>query len=430
MSFPSTPPRSVMVVDDSAVQRRHAAELCRQAGVSEIHEAGDGVQALTLLAGMENKPALLILDLEMPTMDGIQLMEKLARAHPEVPVIIASSREPALLNSVRELGVVLGLAVIDVMSKPLQYDVLRAAIGRDVVRQIRRTPVNIVPVSCEELQTAIDSGAIEPHFHPQIDMRNGAVSGFEVLARWRHPVHGMVAPDQFIATAEQYQLIHPLTMRLFESALSQAALWGAAGLKCSLAVNLSPLLFSRRELLQEICQVQERLRVPPERIVLEVTESSVMKDLGMALSMLSSLRLRGFGIACDDYGTGFSSMQQLAMIPFTELKLDRSYVHGAHTRPSAQVLVRSALELATRLELNTVAEGIEHQADWQLLQELGCAVGQGWLVSRPMPAAEVPNWVRQFNERRAEFASEHGPKPRPRRPAAGGKRSSRPRAAR
>jgi EAL domain-containing protein (putative c-di-GMP-specific phosphodiesterase class I) len=171
----------------------------------------------------------------------------------------------------------------------------------------------------------------------------------------------------------------------------------------SVAINLSPLLLESADLLQEISSLQQCYDLRAERVVLEITETSLMRDLSVALAVLTRLRLRGFGLSLDDYGTGFSSMQQLARIPFTELKIDRSFVHGVHERESVQVMLRSALEMAKRLGLNTVAEGVESEQDLQLLREYGCTFVQGWLLGKAMPAAELAGWSKGHEERRQDL---------------------------
>jgi EAL domain-containing protein (putative c-di-GMP-specific phosphodiesterase class I) len=165
------------------------------------------------------------------------------------------------------------------------------------------------------------------------------------------------------------------------------------------------LLLNRSELLDEIASLQQTHEVPAENIVLEVTETSLVRELGVALGLLTRLRLRGFGVSLDDYGTGFSSMQQLARIPFTELKIDRSFVHGAHARESLQVILRSALELANELGLSTVAEGIENMEDWRLLQEYGCSLGQGWLIAKSMSADEFVPWMKKHEAHKRALCS-------------------------
>jgi EAL domain-containing protein (putative c-di-GMP-specific phosphodiesterase class I) len=159
-------------------------------------------------------------------------------------------------------------------------------------------------------------------------------------------------------------------------------------------VNVSPVLLERAGLVQEITDMALQHGVAPDQVVLELTEGSLMTQISTALGVLARLRLKGFGLSIDDYGTGYSSMQQLARAPFTELKIDRSFVHGAHRRKSLRVILQSALDMARQLDLCTVAEGIESMADWRLLQDMGCSVGQGWLIARPMEGDALLPWTR------------------------------------
>src|SRR5690606_36511480 len=186
----------------------------------------------------------------------------------------------------------------------------------------------------------------------------------------------------------------PLTLSIADQACAQAAQWNKRGLRLSMAINLSPQLLDADQFVDDICVLIERHAVRADQIVWEITESSVVANLGAALGVLARLRLKGFGLSLDDYGTGFSSMQQLARMPFTELKVDRSFVHGASQRKHLRVILQSALDMANRLNLVTVAEGVERQEDWRLLQEYGCSLGQGYLVARPMPGKELPVWLR------------------------------------
>jgi len=393
---------SALVVEDSALQRGHAADLCREFGITRVEEASNGQEALALLEVLSPHPDLLIVDLEMPTMDGAELLEHLARRGISIPIIIASSRGSALLNSVQDMGSAVGLHVVAALKKPLQIGTLREALG-NINRVKQRLPKQTkkLPIEASVLRAAIDAGEIVVHYQPKVDIVTGNVRGLEALARWQHPTLGLVPPDEFIELAEKNDLIHELTMQVMNQALFQTAVWNMYGLDLSIAINVSPLLLNRSELLDEIASLQQTHEVPAENIVLEVTETSLVRELGVALSLLTRLRLRGFGVSLDDYGTGFSSMQQLARIPFTELKIDRSFVHGAHARESLQVILRSALELANELGLNTVAEGIEDIEDWRLLQGYGCTLGQGWLIAKPMSADEFVPWLKKYEAHKA-----------------------------
>jgi EAL domain-containing protein (putative c-di-GMP-specific phosphodiesterase class I)/ActR/RegA family two-component response regulator len=389
---------TLLVVDDSAVQRAQAVSLCREMGVQMIYEAANGKEALDLLALLVLPPDLMIVDLEMPDMDGIELIEEMARRQIHVALVVASSRELSLVQAVETMARNLGLPILGGLQKPLGGDTLRGALEKyGALREAqggggRGDPPPDIPPAL--LAQAIRAGEIRVHYQPKVDMLTGIVRGVEALARWSHPELGNVRPDHFIAVAEREGLIHDLTLSVLETAVAQAARWNAHGLKLATAVNLSPRLLETPALAQLIIEVLQRHGLPPEQVVLELTESSVVDCMGVALGVLARLRLRGIGLSIDDYGTGFSSMQQLARIPFTELKIDRSFVHEAHLRRNLRVILQSALEMSRQLGLVTVAEGIETVEDWRVLQQSGCVVGQGYFIARPMPADEILAWLK------------------------------------
>ena len=395
--------RSVLIVDDSAAQRAYAVALCHELGIVDIRESSNGQEALALLGALTTPPDLLIIDLEMPTMDGPELLTRLRELGVESPIIVASSREQSLLHSVKDMGVGMGLCLLGALQKPMRLESLSNILRNwDSVADRRKQAASALPVTADELRLGIDRGEIVVHYQPQIALSSGEVHGVEALARWNHPTLGLVHPDNFIPMAEEHGLIHKLTLQVMNEAMLQTAMWNAQGMDLSVAINLSPVLLESPSLLQEIAGLQQCFGLRAEQVVLEITETSLLRELSVALGVLTRLRLRGFGLSLDDYGTGFSSMQQLARIPFTELKIDRSFVHGVHERESVQVMLRSALEMAKRLGLNTVAEGVESVEDWRLLHEYGCTFVQGWLMAKAMPAAQLADWVRNHEEHRPE----------------------------
>jgi EAL domain-containing protein (putative c-di-GMP-specific phosphodiesterase class I)/CheY-like chemotaxis protein len=396
MKPPPVPIGSVLIVDDSLVQREHAVSICRALGIEKLHEASNGREALALLTAIVPRPELVIVDLEMPTMDGPEFLVKLQELGFDIPVIVASSRERALIDTVREMGGVLGLHVLAAIQKPLQIEVLRQAMQNASSREQRRGSQRAeLAVDATELSDALERNDIHVHYQPKADIRTGIVRGVEALARWTHPTLGRIPPDQFIPLAERSQLIHRLTIDVMNQAMLQSSAWRARGLHLPVAINLSPTLLERSDLALEISSLQQCHGLTPDQIVIEITESSLVTRVGTALSVLAQLRLRGFGLSIDDYGTGFSSMQQLARIPFTELKIDRTFVAGAPERESLQVILRSAIDMANRLGLVTVAEGVETLQEWRMLQEFGCTLGQGWLIAKPMPGDDLIGWMKQ-----------------------------------
>jgi len=392
--------RSILVVDDSAVQRQHAVALCHALGIAAVHEAADGLEALAAIEALDVMPGLLIVDLEMPRMDGIELIEELHRRGVHVPIALVSSREHPLIESVQALG----HSVVAGLRKPLTHENLVNALSAGssfLATMPSRSRLLRLPITVAMLRQAIAERAIVPHFQPKVDTQTCALQGVEALARWSHPTLGMVPPDEFIPIAESTGLIHALTLSIMEQAFAQCAAWNEQGLVLSVAINLSPRLLVHPEIVMQICELQRRHRLRAEQVILEVTESSVVDATGSAPGVLARLRLKGFGLSIDDYGTGFSSLQQLTRIPFTELKIDRAFVCGAHRRKSIRTILESAVDLAHRLQLATVAEGVDAVDDWRLLQSFGCTQGQGWLIAPAMTGPDLQAWSATCQERLA-----------------------------
>ncbi|MFC4278779.1 EAL domain-containing response regulator [Achromobacter aloeverae] len=402
--------RSILVVDDSLYQRRHTASLCRDLGIASVHEAGDGEEALAVLDTLRPLPQVIVVDIEMRGMDGVELIEQLRIRNTLVDLVIASGRESAMIDSVVAIALDMGFNVLAGLEKPVTREALGHALdtygvaarprrGAGTEEEQGREQEQAPPIPPGMLEAALTQGQVHVEYQPKVDMNTGLVRGVEALARWRHPRLGDVPPARFIPLAEQYGLIQPLTFAVMEQALAQMASWNSRGLRLTLSINLSPLLLDWPGLVHDIMAVVHRFQVPTEQVSFEITESSLVDPGGHARGLLARLRLRGFGLSIDDYGTGFSSMQQLARIPFTELKIDRSFVHGAIKRKNLRVILKAAIDMAQQMGLVSTAEGIETEEDWQLLRELGCMVGQGYFIARPMAGSGIPGWLRQHRHR-------------------------------
>jgi EAL domain-containing protein (putative c-di-GMP-specific phosphodiesterase class I) len=257
------------------------------------------------------------------------------------------------------------------------------------------------PIDAVALRYALKRNEINAHYQPQVDLQTDEVCGVEVLARWHHPHFGPVAPGQFIPLAESSRLIHALTRALMGQALQEVAAANLGGRPLSISLNLSPVLLESPELPEELDALAQRHGIAAERITLEITERAMLPELAVALGILTRLRLRGFGLSLDDYGTGRSSLRQLTRIPFSEIKLDHSLVHGAHEHESQRARLRAAIQIADELGLRSVAEGVEDFRDRQLIRHYGCARAQGWLFGPALAFAELTEWLPTFGGRAA-----------------------------
>jgi diguanylate cyclase (GGDEF)-like protein len=243
-----------------------------------------------------------------------------------------------------------------------------------------------------ELRRAIDGDELILHYQPKVDLAGG-IDGAEALLRWPHPERGLIPPAEFIPLAEHTGLIRRLTLWVLEAALRQSREWRRQGLDVALAVNLSAANLADPELPDDIADLLRRMDVPPDRLTLEITESTAMADPARAQDLLLRLRDLGVGLSIDDFGTGHSSLAYLSSLPVTELKIDRSFVTSIATDDSDAMIVRSTIDLGHNLGLRVVAEGVEDDHTLRWLSDHGCDLAQGYGLTRPLPAAELPTWL-------------------------------------
>lgn len=395
---PNRLPRHVLVVDDSELQRQFVAELCTEMGIEDILQAVDGFDAIAQLKTNRQIEAI-VLDLEMPGMDGVQVLHEMARLGLEPSVVVASARETVLLNVVESMGRSLGLHLLGVLQKPISHEQLAASLSRFTVAAAVPDPCAAPRVQGPQLgeadvQQALAAKQFVAYFQPKVTLANGQLKGVEALVRWQHPEHGLLAPGAFIELIERSHFISEMTLQMLDMCLSHCRQWHDQGLLLSFSLNVSARSLADSSLADEIIARVARSGIDPRYVILEITESAIMTDLGITLGTLARLRLKGFGLSVDDYGTGFSCMLQLSRVPCTELKVDRAFVNGASESQHLRILLESALDIANKLGLGVVAEGVETRADWQLLSELGCGEVQGYFVAKPMPGSALMPWWR------------------------------------
>jgi len=247
-----------------------------------------------------------------------------------------------------------------------------------------------------DLRRALDSDELSMVYQPKAGLRTHEVRGVEALLRWEHGTRGRVPPGEFIPIAERTGLIHPLTRWVLRTVVAQSQRWRAAGLELEVAVNLSARNLLDDTLPDEIAALLEEFGVPARLLRLEITESSLIVDPGRAEAILAELHRLGISLSVDDFGTGYSSLAHLLRLPVDEIKVDRSFVSGLLVRRSEAAIVHATVDLGRRLEITVTAEGVEDHATWQRLAELGCDLGQGYWLARPMDAGALERWLDDF----------------------------------
>ncbi|WP_165491067.1 putative bifunctional diguanylate cyclase/phosphodiesterase [Lichenihabitans psoromatis] len=313
--------------------------------------------------------------------------------------ILAALAEPFVLEdgTAVRIGASVGIAPRDVDCKVLSDLIHRADVALSRAKAGGRHCFRVFEPAMEakvrarallerDLRLAIVEDAIVPHYQPLVDLRTGAMVGVEMLARWPHPLHGMVPPDAFIPIAEELGLIGHMTERLLARACRETAGWPG---DVTIACNLSPLQLADSGLSLAIQEVLERTGFPPHRLELEITESALVGDLDLARASLGQLKAIGVRLALDDFGTGYSSLRHLQTLPFDKIKIDRSFVAAMSDNAESGKIVAAVVGLGHSLGLSTVAEGIETEAIAGLLRTLGCDIGQGWLFGKPVPAHRI-----------------------------------------
>ncbi|MBI5255557.1 MAG: EAL domain-containing response regulator [Burkholderiales bacterium] len=387
---------SVLVVEDSATQRQHLVALLQDMGFLQVLEAADGHEALRALQAAAHPVFLVITDIAMPGMDGIELLCRLAEDELAEHLIVTSALDPRLLETVERLAhEQRSTRLLGTLTKPVTREhllpLLDEAWQPAAPRPGPRPDGGAAAAERAEIERALDAGEFVPHFQPKLALRSGRMKGIEALARWQHPTLGVLGPQRFIVQIEGTPLMARLTLAIVEQSLRQLQQFARTMPALGVSINLSADDLADAGFIRLLSGCVSRHGIAPHAVTWEVTETSLMST--RSLANLARLNLQGFGLAMDDYGIGYSSMQMLSRCPFTELKIDRSFVHGASQRPNRRAILLSSLDMGRRLGIVTVAEGVETQADWQLLRLLGCDLAQGYLIARPMPAAELPGWV-------------------------------------
>jgi len=348
--------------------------------------------------------SLMVLDLHMPEMDGIEVMRRLAKMPNPPALILISGHDAGVLLSAEKLCRAHGLEVIGSLRKPLSLDTLLQLFEQhipDVKSQKHKdSATDKDELTITGFQQAIRNEQLVLHFQPQVEITTGLLSGIEVLVRWQHPEQGVIYPGRFLPLVEQTSLMSELTRWVIDKTVKQVQLWHNEGFTTTVSVNISALDITGLMLPEQLTELLKLNKLNPSHLTLEITESALMGELVTSLDILTRLRLKGIRLSIDDFGTGYSSLSQLHRVPFTELKIDSSFIRNMSEDDEARAIVRTCILLGHELSMRVVAEGVETEEHLEFLKQMGCDIAQGYHIARAMPANELMVWAKTRNRRK------------------------------
>jgi len=401
MSKPANP--LLLVLDDEARIGRLLVRIAKRSGWCAEH-ASTVLEFRARLA--ERRPDGIMLDLNLGDEDGVDQLRFLHEAGYDGPIVLMSGFDDRVLHAACEIGNSLGLHIGSTLSKPASFEEIGEVIG-SITRgePAGATPPDAdhgrssrEPISAARVDAGLAAGELRLEFQPIVDLRCRSVQVFEALIRWDHPELGLVMPDRFIPVSEQDAgVIDRISMWVVRAATAQARRLKRTAAPSAMAVNVSARNLRSRDFPDRLLDVVAECDSAPSALTLEITESATAHDGAVTLDILTRLRLKGFRLAMDDFGTGFSSLKALQNSPFSEIKIDKSFVGGMGTSRDARTIVKTVGQLAREMGLKTVAEGAETADVVEQLLEFGIDSVQGYHVGRPMPGDRLPSWLKEWS---------------------------------
>lgn len=389
----------VLILDDDAAVGRSIALFVEFLGMQAKSVCQPEIFFTTI---KEWNPTHIILDLLMPGKDGVEILQILADLKCNSRIAISSGVGSRILNAARQSGSEHGLDIAGVFPKPFKLEALRSFLYEEdesvkMDSELAHTEITITRI---ELLEAAELQQFHVMYQPKVFCRTEVVTGFEALVRWDHPTWGAIPPSLFIPFCENLGLVGLITEQVVEQSLawyrSTPAVHGL-----SLSLNISAKTLEDTEFTEWLEGMCKQSQVSPEFVVLEVTETAALVDQLAALDLFTRLRMKGFQVSIDDFGTGNSTLALLARLPFSEIKVDRSFAMTATSSEESRAIIKSTVDLGHSLDLSVVVEGVEDKETFQFLQEVNCDLAQGFYISRPMAGSQVSDWMAQYRHQHA-----------------------------
>ncbi|HSW16282.1 MAG TPA: EAL domain-containing response regulator [Ramlibacter sp.] len=385
-----------LVVEDHPVQRRVFVSLLRGLGAQAVYEAEDGGAALEVIRDRALPIDIVLSDVDMPGMDGMELIRKMGAASSQLGLILNSALNPQLLSSVANMSLAYKVNLVGVINKPLSL--VKLAPLLQTFRAARsRESQNAFTLA--QIAEGLARDEFGPCFQAKVDLSTTEVVGFHAAPSWRHPEKGVLAASAFMSSVRAYGLQDQLAWLVLEQSAAQCAQWRSQGHDLDLSVSVMFSSLAESDIAARITSKVRKAGLDANRMVLGVAESAVDAGRAQALATLARLRAAGFRLAVEDFGIASMGPEQLEQISFSELKISRNLISGFQHDQSVRAGLVVALDTAHQLKLASVAQGIKSLDEWNMLQGWGCDFGEGDFISRPIQPESVLPWLKDRNGR-------------------------------
>ncbi|MGF6593721.1 EAL domain-containing response regulator [Pseudomonas sp. 2835] len=387
---------TVLVLEDEPFQRLVTVTALEKVLPGPILQAADGHEAVALLSACEAVDIVLC-DLKMAGMDGLAFLRHASSSGKIGAVVLCSELDPVLRQATVAMIHCLGLTFLGDLGKPFNLEGFSQVVKR-YREHCSAAPRQLSPSelpTLSEVQQGLDNGEFEAYYQPKVTLKDQLLAGAEVLARWTHPQWGLLPPAHFLPVMEEHNLINRLFWQMFEQGLALQQKLAAQGHVINLAFNLHPSQLACIALTERITMLIKRSHVPSSSVMFEITESGLICAPASSLESLVRLRMLGCGLAMDDFGAGYSSLDRLSELPFSQIKLDRAFVRKLQSQPKSAAIISCSVALAQALGISLVIEGVETVEQQAHLIELGATLAQGFLFARPMPESHFLDFCTQ-----------------------------------